>query len=311
MRSSFTELYCPAVTAQAFAGLVSHKKPTTLKGIETSYSIECRRSERVERPQITGANAGRVPVTTLPRSARCVALIGALLTVGLAFVAGPAGYAQGYTFAQALNATNLVWTADSTDDTSWLVQTAITHDGVAAVECVPRVAAYGAKLHTKVTGPGSLTFWYRFGSGPPLGTELEIVQQKQGALAQRALYGWSTDWAQGGMTIGEGIYDLQWGCFVKSTPEAVFLDQIQFTPSVRATLKGLAIVNGQAQLKFVAPSNLVPSFRLLSAAGFSGPWTTNTAAVLSTNAPGDSFTFTVPIGSDSAQFYRVQSSSEQ
>jgi hypothetical protein len=183
-------------------------------------------------------------------SARCVAWIGALLTVALVFISVPAGYAQGYTFAEALNATDLVWTADSTDDTKWFVETTVSHDGVAAVECVPRVGVYGAKLHTKVTGPGTLTFWFRFGSGPPLATKLEIVLQKQGDVARRGLFGGSTQWSQGGTEIGEGVYDLQFGCVVTSTPEAVYLDQVQFTPSVRVYLEGLAIVEGQAQVQF-------------------------------------------------------------
>jgi hypothetical protein len=310
MRSSFTKFYCPAM-ATVLAGLLHDKKPTTIQGTKFPYSVDSRRPEQVGRPEITAAKTGHIRVTPLPCSAFGVALIGPLLTLALAFVSGPAVHALDYTLAEALNATNLVWTADSTDDTSWFVQTAITHDGAAAVESVPRVGAYAAKLHTTVTGPGSLTFWYRFGSGPPLGTELEIVQQKQGTVAQHVLYGGGTYWDQGGMTIGEGIYNLQWGCVVKSTPEAVFLDQIQFTPSVRATIEGLAIANGQAQLKFVAPANLVSSFKLLSAARFSGPWTTNTSAVLSTNAAGASFTFTAPLGGSSAQFYRVLSSTGQ
>ena len=287
------------------------KNPTIIQETKTQYSVGHQRPTRVGHPESTGAKTTHIRVRALPCSARWVALIGGLLTLALAFISGPAGYAQGYTLAEALNATNLVWTADSTDDTSWFVQTASTHDGVAAVECVPGVGAYGAKLHTTVTGPGTLTFWFRFDSGPPLGTELEIVHQKQGGLAQHGLFGAGSDWTQGGMTIGEGVYDLQWGCVVKSTAEAVFLDEIQFTPSVRVTTEGLAIVNGQAQVKFSAPANLASSFRLLSAVRLSGPWTTNTAAVLSTNAAGDSFTLTAPLDGSSAQFYRVQSSAGQ
>jgi len=229
-----------------------------------------------------------------------------LLTVALDFSSSSAAYAQSYTLAEALNATNLVWKADSSDDTVWIVQTAITHDGVAAVKCVPRVAASGAKLHTTVTGPGTLTFWFRFGSGPPLGTWLEVVLQDQGGVPRHMRYGGSTEWSRGGMTIGEGICDLYWGVVVQSTAEAVFLDQVQFTPSVSATIEGLTIHKGKAQVKFSAPAHLTSSFKLLSAAHLSGPWTTNSAAVLSTNAESDSFTFTAPLDGSSVQFYRVQ-----
>src|SRR5262245_6026331 len=81
--------------------------------------------------------------------------------------------------------------------------------------------------------------------------------------------------------------------------------------SVRVPPGGLAIVNGQAQVKFYAPPNLAASFRLLNAHRLSGPWTTNTAAVLGTNTGGDSFMFTAPLDGSSAQFYRVQSSAGQ
>jgi len=266
--------------------------------------VGVRRASPMGPSKIIEAGADGKRFTGLPQSARSVALIDALMVLAAMFISAPAGYAQGYTLAEALNATNLVWTADSIDDTSWFVQTAITHDGVAAVECLPRVGASGAKLHTRVTGPGELTFWCRFGT--PLATDLEIVLQKEGLAAQHGLLGGGNDWNQGGVTIGEGVYDVQFGCVVKSTPEPLVLDQIHFTPSVHMPAQGLVIVNGQAQVKFSAPANLAASFKLLKAARLSGPWTTNTTAVLSTN--GDSFILSAPIDGSGAQFYRVQCS---
>ncbi len=310
MRIGFTRVSPPAVV-MTFAGFEHRKIPTINQERKTLQSCPLQTPAQVGGPKITRTKTGRTCLAALPPGASSVASVGALLVLALAFISEPAAYAQGYTLAEALNATNLVWTADTTDDTSWFVQTAVTHDGVAAVECLPRIGAYGAKLHTTVTGPGSLTFWFRFGSGPPLGTELELVQQRQGGAAQRMLYGAGTDWTQGGTDMGAGVYHLQWGCVIRSAPEPVFLDQVQFNQSVRVIIDALGIAKDQVQVKFSAPANLASSFRLLNAAGPSGPWTINTAAVLDTNSAGDSFTFTAPLDASSAQFYRVQCSAGQ
>lgn len=289
----------------ALPGLTHEWNSTKAKRTNPLYPFDFQNHKLAGNRFIGSAEAVR-KASASRGCARRVAFVGILLTLAFAAISVPAGFAQGYTLAEALNATDLVWTADSTDDTAWIVQTAITHDGVAAAKCVPHVGTCGAKLHTTLSGPGSLTFWFRFGSGPPLGTWLEVVLQDQGAAPRRILYGGSTEWSQGGMTIGRGICQLQWGVDVRSTPEAVFLDQIQFTPSARATIEGLTILQGKARVNFSAPAQLASSFRLLNSAHPSGPWTTNTAAVLSTNAPGASFTFTAPLDDSSAQFYLVQ-----
>ena len=64
--------------------------------------------------------------------------------------------------------------------------------------------------------------------------------------------------------------------------------------------------NGYAQINFSLLSGGGASFNLLNAGQPNGPWTTNTAAVLTTNLPGSSYTFTAPLPPVSAQFYRVQ-----
>ena len=67
-----------------------------------------------------------------------------------------------------------------------------------------------------------------------------------------------------------------------------------------------AIGNGHAQINFSLLSGMGTSFSLLSATRPDGPWSTNAAAVLSTNAPGASYSFIAPLPQVAAQFYRVQ-----
>ena len=67
-----------------------------------------------------------------------------------------------------------------------------------------------------------------------------------------------------------------------------------------------AIGNGHAQINFSLLSGMGTSFSLLSASRPDGPWSTNAAAVLSTNAPGASYAFIAPLPQVAAQFYRVQ-----
>jgi secreted PhoX family phosphatase len=66
------------------------------------------------------------------------------------------------------------------------------------------------------------------------------------------------------------------------------------------------IGDGFAQISFSLLSGEGASFNLLNASQPNGPWTTNAAAVLTTNVPGASYTFITLLPQVSGQFYRVQ-----
>ncbi len=66
------------------------------------------------------------------------------------------------------------------------------------------------------------------------------------------------------------------------------------------------VTNANAQISFSFLSGSPAGFTLLSAPQPAGPWTTNAAAVLSTNVPGLSYSFLIPLSPTTAQFYRVQ-----
>ncbi|MGD0085958.1 MAG: DUF642 domain-containing protein [Verrucomicrobiota bacterium] len=66
------------------------------------------------------------------------------------------------------------------------------------------------------------------------------------------------------------------------------------------------VASGHAQIPFTLTSGTPSTFELLQSAQVNGPWVTNSSAVLTTNVPGVTYTFTAPTaGADG--FYRVQS----
>jgi sugar lactone lactonase YvrE len=71
-------------------------------------------------------------------------------------------------------------------------------------------------------------------------------------------------------------------------------------------LDSLALNHNRAQIGFSLLSGVPTSFSLLTAGQLAGPWTTNPAAVLTTNLPGASYTFAIPLPQAAAQFFRVQ-----
>ena len=67
-----------------------------------------------------------------------------------------------------------------------------------------------------------------------------------------------------------------------------------------------AVAVGQVTLPFAFTGGSASTFELLQSAQLDGLWVTNTSAMLTTNAPGGSYSFIVRT-SGAAEFYRVQS----
>jgi len=72
------------------------------------------------------------------------------------------------------------------------------------------------------------------------------------------------------------------------------------------TLSAPVAVNGQFQFDFAIVSGLANGFTLLQADSLGAPWATNTTAVLTTNLPGSSYHFSLPI-SETGQLFLVRS----
>jgi hypothetical protein len=69
-------------------------------------------------------------------------------------------------------------------------------------------------------------------------------------------------------------------------------------------LDSLTVAGSQVKINFTLTSGTASSFHLLQAGQPNGLWTTNTAAVLTTDVPGSSYQFTTT-NTSAVQFYRV------
>jgi len=145
----------------------------------------------------------------------------AALTAGLVLAETLAGGAQ--TLAEALNATNLVWTTGG--DAPWPVQTTKTHDGVAAVQTPLLSSNQTSWIETTVVGPGTVRVWemasysdspvtplFTLNGGNPWGTPLPM----------------ESAWSESVFDLGEGTNVLRWTVYGRdqvNAADAFFLDE--------------------------------------------------------------------------------------
>src|SRR5438874_2742120 len=66
--------------------------------------------------------------------------------------------AQSLSLAQALDATNLVWTTGG--NTNWVAETDVTYDGVDAAQSGVIKTNQETWVQTTVVGPGTVSFWW-------------------------------------------------------------------------------------------------------------------------------------------------------
>ena len=160
----------------------------------------------------------------------------------------------------ALNASNLVWTTGGA--ANWYVQTATTHDGVAALRsgAINSPVALGLQswVQTTVTGPGSLLFWGKISTYPSNTVQFlmntQLVSYASG----------NVDWSEFVTFIGSTQQvTLTWvytkNSSTNSGSEACWLDQVTWIPSLYAT--------NAPQIFYQDPGNLIASWVLNSTGG--------------------------------------------
>src|SRR5262249_15752128 len=118
---------------------------------------------------------------------------------------------RGATLAEAVDATNLVWTTGG--NAAWTAQTNTTHDGLDTAPHGPLATAAGlySWLQTTVNGPGPAAFWWKVSGGCcgsldflvgapgfPVGDEL------------KASINGEQDWRRGVLPVPAGSQALQW-----------------------------------------------------------------------------------------------------
>jgi alpha-tubulin suppressor-like RCC1 family protein len=134
-------------------------------------------------------------------------------------------------FSLALNTSNLTWT--TAGSAPWFEQTNTTHDGVSALQSGPITNFQSSTVQTTVTGPGTLTFWWRTASA----SDAQLLF-KAGNSAQAGISG-STAWQQKTVYLPDGAQTLQW-IFSKggnnTAAGAGWLDEVVFTPGATAPI---------------------------------------------------------------------------
>ncbi len=127
----------------------------------------------------------------------------------------------------ALNNTNVTWTTDVSNP--WYGQTAASHDSVASAQS-GRISNGGqTTLTTSVSGPGTLTFWWKVSSQP----DADFLSFRSGGISQCQISG-EVDWQQRTVYLPAGQQALQW-CYAKDGSlsagwDAAWVDQVAFAP---------------------------------------------------------------------------------
>jgi alpha-tubulin suppressor-like RCC1 family protein len=130
--------------------------------------------------------------------------------------------------AVALNAPELVWTNGGS--AAWFAETSVTHDGVAAAQSGAIAKGQTSTLQTSVTGPGTLTFWWRFSQQNIIWDYLSFYVNS----SQQASSSSTFDWQQKTFYLGSGTQTLQWTYSRSSIGPGIlstgWVDQVAFAP---------------------------------------------------------------------------------
>lgn len=128
---------------------------------------------------------------------------------------------------QALNATYLTWLTDS--NYAWSVETYDTHDGVSAA--ISGYPAYGqhSRLDTTVTGPGTLSFWWKVSSRTNANYLRFYVDNNQQTRISGLM-----NWQQKTYSLTSGVHYLKWLLTADSNTVGEvnygYMDEVTWTP---------------------------------------------------------------------------------
>ena len=130
---------------------------------------------------------------------------------------------------EALDAPELAWTTGG--DASWLTQTTNTHDGVDAARSGILGHNEESWVQTTVTGPGTLSFWWKVSSESCCDPFIFFVD----GISQAQILG-QVDWGQRTFSIAAGTHTLRWTYSkdpnVADGLDAGLLDLVSFVPTV-------------------------------------------------------------------------------
>ncbi|MDP2991064.1 MAG: M4 family metallopeptidase, partial [Kiritimatiellota bacterium] len=154
------------------------------------------------------------------------------------------GVYGGYTAADlgtALNATYLTWYVGG--HSNWFAESTTTHDGVLAAQSGPISHCEQSRLQTTVTGPGTLSFWWKVSSE----TGYDYLRFLINGQEQAKISG-ETDWALYSVYLGSGTHSNNWNYTkdesVSTGQDAGWVDQVSWVPDWAPTVPAPTATKG-------------------------------------------------------------------
>ncbi len=134
------------------------------------------------------------------------------------------------TLLDALDNASFIWSTGGV--ANWFAQTNVTHDGVDAAQSGPVGRYQSSILNTTVTGPGTLSFWWKASSS---GNYFNYLNFLLNGVYAAGTYGYFENygWQQQVIYLPAGSNALNW-VFYNNNPatngNAGWLDQVSFVP---------------------------------------------------------------------------------
>jgi hypothetical protein len=133
----------------------------------------------------------------------------------------------------------------------WFPENVVTHDGVAAAQSGSITNSMYTELETTVTGPGTLTFWWKVSSEEYF--DFLSFYIDSGTPAAASISG-EVDWQPMTFPIASGSHTLIW-IYAKDPDVSVgqdagWLDQVSFVPQPRPAQLGLPALLSDGSLLF-------------------------------------------------------------
>ncbi len=130
------------------------------------------------------------------------------------------------TIPQAADSSLTFVTGGTTD---WFGQTIVTHDGIDAAQSGDIGDFESTWLETTVTGPGSISFWWKVSSEQ----DYDFLRFSIDGVKQTSISG-EVDWERRSYDFGDGTYTLNWTYYkddaTSAGSDAGWLDELVFAP---------------------------------------------------------------------------------
>lgn len=128
-----------------------------------------------------------------------------------------------------LDSPELTWSTAGAP--GWITQTAVSHDGNGAAQS----GATNSWLQTRVTGPGTLSFWHRLISDVDYEFGEFTATSTEGMLVGSEIFFSGNDWQQSVLPLPAGEWVLQWSpewrdWYSSATSNTLWLDEVRFVP---------------------------------------------------------------------------------